>query len=61
MGKMRIYLVPSSSVKCFSILVNILLFKVAKSDHYCLNLFIRDDGNWIIILILFNEDKGVNA
>lgn len=29
----------------FSPSVNILLFKVAKNDHYCLNLFIRDDGN----------------
>ena len=45
----------------FSPSVKILLFKIAKNDRYCLNLFIRDDGNWIIILILFNENKGVNA
>lgn len=45
----------------FSPSVDILLFKVAKNDHYCLNLFTCDDGNWIIILILFNEDKEVNV
>lgn len=45
----------------FSPSVDILLFKVAKNDHYCLNLFTCDDGNWIIILILFNKDKGVNV